>query len=64
MLALGARRARLLSNNPDKAAQLSRHGVVITERVPTAVHVSKDNVRYLAAKATHTAHTIVLPLAE
>jgi hypothetical protein len=26
--------------------------------------VSKDNVRYLAAKATHTAHTIVLPLAE
>jgi GTP cyclohydrolase II len=64
MLALGARRARLLSNNPDKATQLSRHGVVITERVPTAVHVSKDNVRYLAAKATHTAHTIVLPLAE
>ena len=64
LLALGAGRARLLSNNPDKAAQLSRHGVVITERVPTAVHVSKDNVRYLAAKATHTAHTIVLPLAE
>jgi GTP cyclohydrolase II len=64
LLALGARRARLLSNNPDKAEQLSRHGVVITERIPTAVHVSKDNVRYLAAKATHTAHTIVLPLAE
>jgi GTP cyclohydrolase II len=64
LLALGAGRARLLSNNPDKAEQLDRHGVVITERIPTAVHVSKDNVRYLAAKAAHTAHTIVLPLAE
>ena len=64
LLALGAGRARLLSNNPDKAEQLSRLGVVITERIPTAVHLSKDNVRYLAAKATHTAHTIVVPLAE
>jgi GTP cyclohydrolase II len=64
LLALGAGRARLLSNNPDKAEQLGRLGVVITERIPTAVHLSKDNVRYLAAKAAHTAHTIVLPLAE
>jgi GTP cyclohydrolase II len=64
LLALGADRARLLSNNPDKAAQLSRRGVTITEQIPTAVHLSKDNVRYLAAKATHTAHTIALPLAE
>ena len=64
LLALGAGRARLLSNNPDKAEQLSRRGVVITERIPTGVHLSKDNVRYLAAKAAHTAHTIVLPLAE
>ena len=64
LLALGVGRARLLSNNPDKAEQLGRRGVVITERIPTAVHLSKDNVRYLAAKAAHTAHTIVLPLAE
>jgi hypothetical protein len=28
------------------------------------VHLSEDNVRYLAAKAAHTAHTIALPLAE
>jgi GTP cyclohydrolase II len=64
LLALGAERARLLSNNPDKAEQLDRLGVAVTERIPTAVHLSKDNVRYLAAKAAHTAHTIVLPLAE
>ena len=64
LLALGADRVRLLSNNPDKAEQLTEHGVVIAERIPTGVHLSADNVRYLAAKAAHTAHTIDLPLAE
>jgi GTP cyclohydrolase II len=64
LLGLGVDRVRLLSNNPDKAEQLSRYGVTIDERIPTGVHLSKDNVRYLAAKATHTAHTITLPLAE
>jgi len=64
LLALGADRIRLLSNNPDKAEQLTAYGVTVTERIPTGVHVSADNVRYLASKATHTAHTIDLPLAE
>ena len=64
LLALGADRVRLLSNNPDKAEQLSRAGVTIAERIPTGVHLSADNVRYLATKASHTAHTIALPLAE
>jgi GTP cyclohydrolase II len=64
LLALGADRVRLLSNNPDKAEQLGRHGVTVTERIPTGVHLSADNVRYLATKAAHTAHTIDLPLAE
>lgn len=59
--ALRADRVALLSNNPDKAEQLIRYGVEITERVPTGVHVSPANVRYLTAKATHTAHTIALP---
>jgi len=64
LLALGADRIRLLSNNPDKAEQLLEHGVTITERIPTGVHLSADNVRYLATKAAHTAHTIDMPLAE
>jgi GTP cyclohydrolase II len=64
LLALGADRIRLLSNNPDKAEQLTAYGVAVIERIPTGVHVSADNVRYLASKATHTAHTIDLPLAE
>jgi GTP cyclohydrolase II len=56
--ALGIAHVRLLSNNPDKAAQLERLGISIVAQDPTAVHLSTDNVRYLAAKARHGAHTI------
>ncbi|MFJ6076593.1 GTP cyclohydrolase II RibA [Streptomyces sp. NPDC093065] len=61
LIGLGADRIRLLSNNSDKAAQLEAYGVRIAERVPTGVHVSPWNVRYLTTKATHTAHTLSLP---
>ena len=64
LLALGADRIRLLSNNPDKAVQLEKCGIEVAQRVPTGVHMSAANVRYLATKASHTAHTIDLPLAE
>ncbi|GAA0495666.1 GTP cyclohydrolase II [Paractinoplanes deccanensis] len=64
LLALGADRIRLLSNNPDKAIQLEKSGIEVTQRIPTGVHMSPTNVRYLATKASHTAHTIELPLAE
>ena len=62
--ALAVRRVRLLTNNPDKANQLAGLGVDVTERIPTGVHISAANVRYLAAKARHSAHTLDLPLAE
>jgi GTP cyclohydrolase II len=61
LLALGVDRVALLSNNPDKAEQLARLGVEVTERIPTALHVSAANSRYLAAKARHSAHTLPLP---
>ncbi|MEV6304762.1 GTP cyclohydrolase II [Actinoplanes sp. NPDC051861] len=64
LLALGVSQVRLLSNNPDKAAQLTGLGIDVTQRIPTGVHLSAANVRYLSVKATHTAHTIDLPLAE
>jgi GTP cyclohydrolase II len=60
--ALGADRIRLLSNNPDKAAQLDLLGVTVAERVPTGVQLSESNARYLATKRDHTAHTVALPL--
>jgi GTP cyclohydrolase II len=61
--ATGVDRIRLLSNNPDKATQLAALGIEVTERVPTGVHLSGANARYLAAKRDHTAHTLVLPAA-
>jgi GTP cyclohydrolase II len=61
LAALGADRVALLSNNPDKAAQLRRLGVTVTEQVPTGVHLSAANVRYLTTKARRSAHTIDLP---
>ena len=61
--AVGADRIRLLSNNPDKAAQLDLLGVSVTERVPTGVHLSTANARYLLSKRDHTAHTLDLPAA-
>ncbi|MGN6405508.1 GTP cyclohydrolase II [Sinomonas sp.] len=56
--ALGVSTIRLLSNNPDKAVQLEAYGITVTEQVPTAVHLSSANARYLAAKRDHTAHTL------
>jgi GTP cyclohydrolase II len=64
LFALGVDRIRLLSNNPDKADQLDAYGIGVTERIPTGVHVSPSNVRYLKTKASHTAHTLALPFAE
>ncbi len=61
--ALGVDRIRLLSNNPDKAAQLDALGIHVTERVRTEVHLSEANSRYLQAKRDHTAHTIDLTAA-
>ncbi|OJF13187.1 GTP cyclohydrolase II [Couchioplanes caeruleus] len=61
LLALGADKIRLLSNNPDKADQLQAYGIEIKERIPTGVHLSPANLRYLATKATHTAHTLDIP---
>ena len=54
--ALGVWRVALLSNNPDKARQLRRFGVTVTARVPTGVHLSPTNARYLATKASKGAH--------
>lgn len=59
--ALGASRIALLSNNPDKARQLGRFGVTVAARVPTGVHLSAANARYLATKARRGGHTLDVP---
>ncbi|QWZ10766.1 GTP cyclohydrolase II [Nocardioides panacis] len=58
--ALGETQVDLLSNNPDKAVQLDRLGVTVATRVPTGVHRSPANERYLAAKAHRGLHTLDL----
>src|SRR3954454_5326534 len=50
LAALGVSELSLLSNNPDKAAQLVRLGLSVVSRVPTGVHVSASNAAYLRAK--------------
>ncbi|PWG10878.1 GTP cyclohydrolase [Streptomyces sp. V2] len=59
--ALGLTRIRLLSNNPDKAEQLTELGIEVVERVPTGVYVTGENGRYLDAKARHAGHTLPVP---
>ena len=60
LTALAVPRVALLSNNPDKAEQLTRHGVVVDARVRTGVHRSAANARYLAAKVERADHTLDL----
>ncbi len=60
LLTLGVARLDLLTNNPDKAQQLEAAGVEVVRRVPTGVHLSPGNGRYLAAKAWHGQHSLGL----
>ena len=57
---LGAPRIDLLSNNPDKARQLTAHGIEVRTRVSTGVHATPHNLKYLFAKADQTHHSIDL----
>ena len=61
MHALGLSRIAVLSNNPDKSLQLRSCGVTVVEQVPTGVHVSAANHRYLETKARRGGHTLELP---
>jgi GTP cyclohydrolase II len=61
--ALGVSRVALLSNNPEKARQFRRFGVTVAALVPTGVHLSAANARYLATKARRGEHTLDLPSA-
>jgi GTP cyclohydrolase II len=56
--ALGVHEFVLLSNNPDKAAQLRAFGLRITAHVPTGVHATAANETYLATKARRGLHTL------
>src|SRR5689334_19453670 len=57
---LGVPTIDLLTNNPDKARQLRLHEIAVRRVLPTQVHATPANRRYLQAKIDHTRHTIRL----
>jgi GTP cyclohydrolase II len=61
LTALGHTTIALLSNNPDKGAQLQALGISVATRRPTGVFARAANRRYLETKIFTTGHTIDLP---
>lgn len=58
---LGARKLRLLTNNPTKFRAMSGYGLEITERVPLEMEPHAANEAYLRAKAAKLGHLLSLP---
>ncbi|HYE50617.1 MAG TPA: GTP cyclohydrolase II [Azospirillaceae bacterium] len=54
--ALGYSRVRLMTNNPDKMAQLARHGIEVADRVRHVFPSNGHNQAYLRAKAERSGH--------
>jgi GTP cyclohydrolase II len=53
---LGQRSVRLLTNNPEKVAQLEGAGITVAERVSHILPANPHNERYLATKRDRTGH--------
>jgi GTP cyclohydrolase II len=58
--ALSVTRVRLITNNPDKVAQLRQAGIEIIERVPAGTFPTPFNRPYLVAKAQRAGHQLDL----
>lgn len=55
---LGAKKIRLLSNNPEKVRQLEAAGIRVVERVPCQPRVSKISRSYLQTKKKKMGHLL------
>ena len=51
---------RLMTNNPSKIAELEKHGIAITERVPLTIPPNAYNQFYLETKALKSGHLMDL----
>jgi 3,4-dihydroxy 2-butanone 4-phosphate synthase/GTP cyclohydrolase II len=56
LLEVGARRVRLLTNNPAKVAAVAAHGVEVVARIPLVTGVNAENAAYLQAKQERLGH--------
>jgi GTP cyclohydrolase II len=57
---LGARRVRLMSNNPDKVSSLREAGIEIVERVPLEIKPKAPAFKYLITKKEKMGHMLRL----
>ena len=55
---LGIARVRLMTNNPDKVAQLAAAGIEVSERVAHSFPPNPHNARYLSTKAERAGHLL------
>ncbi|MEK7106824.1 MAG: GTP cyclohydrolase II [Patescibacteria group bacterium] len=55
---LGAKKIKLLTNNPEKEKQLSSFGIKIAERVPLEIYHNEINAAYLSAKKKRLGHKL------
>lgn len=62
LTALGVKRCRLMTNNPEKVEALQAFGLQVDEVIPTGIFVTAHNRNYLLAKAQKKNHAIKLDL--
>ncbi|WP_330237994.1 bifunctional 3,4-dihydroxy-2-butanone-4-phosphate synthase/GTP cyclohydrolase II [Streptomyces sp. NBC_00525] len=55
---LGVRSLRLMTNNPEKTAAITRHGLAVTGREPMPVQAGEHNLRYLRTKRDRMGHDL------
>ena len=55
---LGVEQVNLLTNNPEKVDQLTKHGIQVASRTPLIVGVGAKNRDYLATKGERMGHHI------
>jgi GTP cyclohydrolase II len=58
LLAMGIRAIRLITNNPAKAAALSRFGISVVERIPMVVEADRYSESYLRTKRDKLGHLL------
>ena len=57
---LGARKIRIITNNPGKRAGIAGYGISIVERVPLEIEPNSNNLRYLRTKKEKLGHVLNL----
>lgn len=53
---LGVDEVEIMTNNPEKVAQLEQEGILVSSRYPSQVEVHPENARYLATKVMKLNH--------